>query len=42
MGTENQTTIDSDMPIRVKGYHYAVYRNQRKTSTNRAPLALVT
>lgn len=41
LGIENQTTIDSDMPIRVMGYDYAAYRNQMKTSTNRAPVVSI-
>ena len=41
LGIENQTTIDKDMPIRVMGYDYAVYRDQIKNSQKRTPVITI-
>ena len=41
LGIENQSTIDSDMPVRVMGYDYAAYRNQIDKSKKRVPVITI-
>ena len=41
LGIENQSTIDSDMPIRVMGYDYASYREQIGKSKKRVPVITI-
>ena len=41
LGIENQSTIDSDMPVRVMGYDYAAYRDQINKSKKRVPVITI-
>ena len=41
LGIENQSTIDPDMPVRVMGYDYAVYRDQIDKSEKRVPVITI-
>ena len=41
LGIENQSTIDSDMPVRVMGYDYAAYQNQIDKSKKRVPVITI-
>lgn len=38
LGIENQSEIDSDMPIRIMGYDYSSYRRQIDKGSNRFPV----
>ena len=41
LGIENQSTIDSDMPVRVMGYDYAACRDQINKSKKRVPVITI-
>ena len=41
LGIENQSTIDTDMPIRVMGYDYTAYRDQIEKSEKRVPVVTI-